>query len=573
MTFTRRQMIAAAAVLGTTACSRLGPSESFSAQKQAATGAFAHGVASGDPAHTSVVLWTRITPSALKPVRVEWEISTSEDFSQNFMSGEVITDSSRDFTVKVVPEGLSAGQNYVYRFRIGETVSVTGRTRTLPNGEIDQARFAVVSCANMQTGYFNVYDHIARQKNLDAVLHLGDYFYEYGIDGWGGLMEDESRVHEPAHELLSLFDYRTRHAQYRRDSALQSMTMAHPLIALWDDHEIANDSFKDGAQNHQADSEGAWADRKAAALQAYYEWMPVRDPKPGQAAESLLRSFSYGDLLTLVTLETRLMARSEPLNIDDYTQSFESLEDVERFKADILNVPGRQLMGDSQIDYVINALTQSKSQGQPWRLIGNQVLMGRLMTPDLTPHVTEEAILNLEADWPAVRDFVKSSVYGLPVYPDSWDGYPWARERFYDRLEAAGLTDLLVVTGDAHEYWINDLTQESGKNLGLELGVTSVTSPTLAAYFGDATADYSLLMTQSNADVRYYNALHRGYIDLTLTHKGGIASFMTVDTVLSLEYTANETARFSLAHKDGTVKARSPKGLNVKQRALFAGLG
>lgn len=535
-------------------------------------GPFAHGVASGDMTADAVIIWTRLSEAKGSQTLI-WEVDQDADFASLTQTGDVQTGPEKDFTVKVDVKDLDPGTRYFYRFKTAAgDVSEAGQFSTLPTGSLDSLRFAVVSCCNWEAGFFNVYDHIAQNSDFDAVLHLGDYFYEYGTDGWGGDAGAAlGRVHNPKHEIINLSDYRARHAQYRSDNNLQAMTAAHPLICMWDDHESANDSWDTGAQNHN-EGEGDWSDRKAAAMQAYYEWMPVREATT-RARHEMYKAYSFGDLLTLVTSETRLTARAEPINIDIYTKDMNGAEDADAFKRDVLNAPDRHMYGEDQLDFIVDAMTASKTSGQPWRLLGNQVVMGKLHTADMTPHMVEDNIVALEKDWPGVRDFVRNSAFGLPIYPDSWDGYPWAREQFYQRLQAAGVTDMVVVTGDAHEFWVNDLVADNGVKMGVELGTTSVTSPTLVTYFGDATSDYSLLVTQANEDVRYYNALHNGYIDLEFNRKSANAKLVTVDTVISRDYAAGPVASFAVRRKGESLKFTRPKGLSVPQRALFSGLG
>lgn len=570
---TRRSILAAsAAAAGLAACSDSAPIAVKSATPQT-NEAFLHGVASGDPRTDGAIIWTRISLSEGAPsAMVSYEIASDSGFETIAHRGDVQTGPGRDFTVKASAKNLAAGAQYFYRFRFGDALSPVGQFKTLQSGSVEEARFAIVSCAHYEAGYFNVYDHIARESGFDAVLHLGDYYYEYAKGGWGA---DESlgRSHDPAHEIISLADYRKRHAQYRTDPSLQAMTQAHAMIPLWDDHETANDSWETGAQNHDPQTEGAWEARRAAALQAYYEWMPIADPVQGRSREALLRTYSYGDLLTLVTLETRLMARAEPINIDDYTKDMNGREDADAFRRDVLNAPNREMIGQAQTDYVIDALTASKAAGQPWRLIANQILMGRVSTTDMGPYMVEEAIAALEGDWPGVRDFVRNSAFGLPVYPDTWDGYPWAREQFFSALDAAGVNDSVVLTGDSHEYWLNDLARDNGTKIGVEICTTSVSSPTLKAYFGDNTSDYCLLLTKDNEPVRFYDANDNGYVDLTLGRKSGTARLIIVDTVSTREYTARELASFKIARDGDSVKFKSPKGLSMTQRALFSGLG
>lgn len=569
----RRSLLATGgAIAGLAACSETSKPSPRLPQSEASEH-FAHGIASGDPRADGAIIWTRITPedNSGSPI-LFYQISETQDFTVIVQKGTTQTSAARDFTVKAEIDSLSPAQTYFYRFQWGEIFSPIGSFKTLPTGEVESARFAIVSCSHWEGGYFNVYDHIARDDGYDAVLHLGDYYYEYAPQGWGK-NSDIDRVHAPAHELLSLADYRTRHAQYRTDPSLQAMSASTAIIPLWDDHETANDSYKDGAQNHDPTTEGAWSERRKAALQAYYEWMPIAEPKSGQSREALLRSYSYGDLLTFVTLETRLMARAEPINIDEYTKDMNSREDAERFRSDVLNAPNRPMIGAAQTDYVIDALSRSKAAGQPWRLIGNQILMGRVHTTDMGPYMVEESIAALEVDWPGVRDFVRNSAFELPVYPDTWDGYPWAREQFFTALDEAGINDMVVITGDSHEFWLNDLARDNGTKVGVEIGTSSVSSPTLKAYFGDNTSDYCLLLTKENEPVRYYDANDNGYIDLTLGRKTGLARLIVVDTVSSRDYTAKQLASFKIARDGDSVKFKSPKGLSMTQRALFSGLG
>ena len=536
-------------------------------------GAFAHGVASGDPFTKSVVLWTHVSTELESDVDVTWDISQDANFDDIAKSGTFSTNSARDYCVKVIADGLSPGQTYFYRFRAGEAVSETGRTRTLPEGDTNQLRFAIASCANWEHGYFNTYDAIAKraaQQPYDAMIHLGDYYYEYGPYETARIPD---RIHSPAHEILELSDYRQRHAQYRSDTALQAATAAMPLIAVWDDHETSNDSWATGAQNHQPGTEGDWETRKQAALRAYYEWMPVREPAVGRVRSDIYRNFRFGNLANLTCVETRLTARAEPIIVESYIDEISLEGGVDKFRNDVLYAPDREMFGDDQQDFIINALSQSKQDGVTWRLLANQVIMGRVLTPDFTPYIDETALKRIEADWPEVRDFLALSKYNMPLYPDSWDGYPVAREKFYSALDTAGLNDMLVLTGDAHEFWVNDLTSEAGKKVGLELVTSSVSSETLTAYLGDGVPDHNLLVTQKNEDARYYNATRSGFIDLTLTPKKASVIMFNVDTVTSRDYTLSETASFTLRKSNDTIKATSPKGLSVTQRALFHGMG
>lgn len=545
-------------------------------QAVATTGQFGHGVASGDPSATSVILWTHVSADQDGPVDVIWEIDQDPNFSDP-LTGQTQARLVRDYTVKVEAIGLEPGRDYYYRFRVGETLSPVGRTKTLPEGETKDVRLAVVSCSNYEHGYFNVYDLIAQKnadeggQHFDALIHLGDYYYEYGANTYDAPNKPGGdRIHEPANEIVTLDDYRTRHAQYRRDANLQAVTAGMPLIAIWDDHETSNDSWRGGAENHD-ESEGDWAARKEAALRAYYEWMPVREPEPGRAREAFYRHFQFGDLLTLVGVETRLTARAEPFVLENFTD--EIVADPDGFKANRINDPTREMLGTEQRDYIVETFAQSKANGVGWRMLANQVIIGRLLTPDFTPYVTEEATKAIEKDWPGIHDFLTLSKYSLPFYPDSWDGYPVARERFYAALDLAGVNDMLVVTGDAHEFWANDLTREDGTKMGAEFVTSSVSSKTLTAYLGDGTADHNLLLTQQNPDALYYNALNNGFMALTITPKTTTVDMWAVDKVNAMDYNAFRTAQFTVKKQQNSLKITRPKGLNLQQRALFHGLG
>jgi len=536
-------------------------------------GAFTHGVASGDPFSTSVVLWTRVSPNTESDINITWEVSRDKSFNEIARSGQYSTNKARDYCVKVIADKLDPGQTYYYRFRSGETLSAIGRTRTLATEQTQQLRFAVVSCSNWQHGYFNVYDAIAKRAEdnpYDAMIHLGDYYYEYRALENPRLSD---RTHQPAHEIVTLEDYRQRHAQYRSDPALQSATAAMPLIAVWDDHETSNDSWVTGAENHQVETEGNWDARKQAALRAYYEWMPIREPKVGRVRSEIYRNFRFGDLANITCVETRLTARAEPIIVESYIDDISSEGGAETFRQDVLNAPDREMFGADQQSFIIDAMRQSKQDGVAWRMLANQVIMARLLTPDFSPYIDEISLKQIETVWPKVRDFVTLSKYNMPLYPDSWEGYPVAREKFYAALEAAGLRDMLVLTGDAHEFWVNELTSESGEKYGLELVTSSISSETLTAFLGDGTSDHNLLLTQKNGDARFYDATRNGFIDLTLTHKKAAVTMFNVDTVVSREYVLSETASFTVRKSKDTIKATSPKGLSVKQRALFHGIG
>ena len=565
---TRRGVIAATAAAGLSAsCNNPSTPKSFSASSEMQSGVFKLGIASGDPRPESIVLWTHISPiDPRKPsVSVDWALSLNPDMSNPVKRGTSEARRADSWTFKAIPSGLDAGQTYYYQFTHDEAKSDIGRTRTLPVGAVDRLRFAVVSCANWQQGFFNTYDHISKNGDFDAMIHLGDYLYEYGTDKANAAMQKAGRLHQPPHEILTLEDYRIRHAQYRSDPNLQAATANMPLIPIWDDHESSNDSWKGGAENHQ-DGEGDWSARKDAALRAYFEWMPIRPAETGKALSAFYREYKWGDLMRLFVWETRLLARGKPVLIEEHFDLISAEGGVDAFRETILNDPSRDMLGPEQRQTVVSSLKHSKEAGETWRVIANQVLLGRLTTPDLNAYVSEETIAEIEKQWPPIRQFVELSKYRLPVYPDSWDGYPVARETLYAALDDQGVNDLIVLTGDSHEYWANDLTKENGTHIGVELGTTSISSETLKNFMGEGVKDYALLMTRSNQDVRYYNAETSGYIDLTLTPSKGRAHFIAIDNTDSTDYKAFETACFDIRKNKQSIKLDNPRGLDEEIR-------
>lgn len=569
---------ALAAMLGTSAAACKPRSlPSLSSARQTVIGHFKHGIASGDPLQDRVVIWTRFTQqrgdnASAPDMMIEWEVAEDENFETVAKSGTAKADSAKDWTVKVDVTGLNPGSWYFYRFKYNDAVSAIGKTRTLPSGKTDKARFAVVSCSNWQEGFFNVYDHIARDGGFDALLHLGDYYYEYGAERANAAMQEAGRTHDPEHEIVELSDYRRRHALYRTDPSLQAVTASMPMISIWDDHETTNDSYKDGAQNHQPD-EGDWEIRKARAMRAYYEWLPIRDPKPNSGREFLYRSFEWGDLATLAAVETRLLARDETWEFDDYYDQLIDPAGFEKFKKERWHDPSREMMGQMQVDWIARTFGESKQAGKPWRMLVNQVLLSRIHSPNMTRYVNEEDLDQAGENRDTVLKKLRLTPLKLPLYPDSWDGYPAARERFYQALKSQGVEDMLVVTGDAHEYWANHLTDETGERVGAELCTSSVTSITVGDVLGETARLYALLVTRENPDVKYYNPMTQGYIDLTLTPSKAKAKMVSVDTVSKQDYTAFRAAGFTIKPDGQSLKISAAKGLSLPQRLMFENSG
>lgn len=465
------------------------------------TGTFQHGVASGDPWPDSVILWTRVS-EASGPVTVTWELSETPDFAALVTSGSFDTDAARDHTVKVEATGLSPATTYYYRFRAAGATSPIGRTRTAPEGAVDRLRFAVCSCSSYAHGFFHGYRRIAERADLDAVIHLGDYIYEYGDGGYGNV-----RRYDPPHEIVSLDDYRRRYRQYRLDRDLQEAHRQHPFITTWDDHESANDAYRDGAENHDA-GEGAWAARLAAASQAYREWMPFRETIEGGRLR-LYRTLRYGDLVDLVVLDTRIWARDEQASgPSDPT----------------LNSETRTLLGTDQESWLFEQLRTSTAR---WKVVCQQVMMAQL-----------PLILN----------------------PDQWDGYPRQRARLFGFLAdnpGGERDDVVVLTGDIHSSWANDLTPAptdpstytpaTGEgSLAVEFICPGITSP------GLGPGAERLLRDRLPTDaphIKYVDLSRQGYVVLDLDASRAQAAWFHVADVTSI---AGSAETFSAAYETAT---------------------
>ncbi len=504
--------------------------------------AFLHGVASGDPHADSAVLWTRVTPGsdASRVVSVRWRV---RDGDEVVASGTTDASPERDFTVKVIAAGLRPGVDYRYDFQAGDVTSPVGRVRTLPVGATPDVVLAVASCQLYPGGLFNAYDAMSKLDRLDAVVHLGDYIYEYGAAPAdygmtaGAVL---SRFPQPPHETVTLDDYRLRHAQYKSDPDLQAAHARAAFICVWDDHEVTNDSWSMGAENHTDATEGDYATRKATALRAYYEWMPIREPRAGLTLDHINRSFEFGDLVTLAMVETRLLARDKPLDYATDMPKANGAPDLDAFAA-VLNAPGRDLLGDAQRDWLRGVLSASRAAGRPWQVLGNQVVMARVRGPDVTQIASGAQIEALIADLPedyraGLRQMIQLFRLGVPFSLDSWDGYPAGRERLYDAFAEAGVQPI-VLAGDSHAYWVNDLKDASGARRAVEFATCSITSPSP----GDAVAGLPLgrLLSDGNDEVVFCDQTAKGYILLTLTPERAEAKLQSVSTILAKPYEAH----------------------------------
>lgn len=476
---------------------------------------FDHGVASGDPLDDRVILWTRVTPTDTLPrqldaVTVRVDVARNRDLSGRVASYNVTTGPERDFCVKVDATGLEPDTWYYFQFSVGNQRSPVGRTRTFPSAGsfTDRARFAVVSCSNFAYGLFSVYRAVSQQADLDFILHLGDYIYEYGPGEYGGF---PGREPLPPHEITVLDDYRQRHAQYKTDANLQSVHQQFPMICIWDDHESANDSYRDGAENHSEATEGAWARRRTEAVQAYFEWLPVRETPSD--AQRLWRRFAFGDLIDLFMLDTRLEGRD---------QQVASPADPERFSA------GRRLISAAQMDWLLSGLAGSTAR---WRMIGQQVMFAEL---NVARTVNTADLLGLD-------DLAEFNGQLLAINMDQWDGYVADREVILQDLIDKRIGNTVVFTGDIHTSWANEIYRDPSLLVGgvleepvaAEFVTPSVTSPG----FPDGLAEIAAAAVPvANPHIKYTELKSPGFILVDVTRQRTQAEFHYVRNITSEDH-------------------------------------
>ena len=530
---------------------------------------FAHGVASGDATSSAIVLWTRVTPASetsefavvcyVTEDRAELDALAKAAPDNILVAGisrmaQVSASPASDYTVKVdfgAVEGarLSPDTTYHYAFAAldaeGFKLSPIGTARTLPASGTAPFRAAVVSCSNFPFGYFNAYEAIAQRDDVDALIHLGDYIYEYGRDGYGSEVGAQlGREVEPPHEIVTLADYRQRYAQYRSDPKLQAAHARCVWYLSWDDHESTNNSYRTGAQNHQPDIEGDWSDRKARAVQAYLEWMPVRDPRPGMAVGSIYRSFEIGDLATLFMLESRLLGRSDELTY----AAASDLPEAER-PVKIMQIVAeaqseqRTMLGAPQEAWLADGFKASVAAGKRWQVLGNQVIMARVVAPNMPEKLSGEQLDAIYAKAPYAKPYIEFTKYGLPWNLDAWDGFDAARERLYKSAESAEAR-LVTLTGDTHTAWANELYDKQGVRRGVEFGCTSITSPGLGTML--PVPQINEWMAERNKEVAYYDAFGHGFTLLTITEDKVSADYVKVSDILKQDYTVETSARFSV---------------------------
>lgn len=498
---------------------------------------FTHNVASGEPGPDSVLLWTRHVDPSGGPSKVRVEISESRDFAKIVGGGQMVTGPWRDHTVKITVDGLAPGKWHWFRFIAPDgSVSPVGRTKTLPVGKTARFNIAAFSCSNIGYGEFNAYGHAAARDDIDMVLHMGDYIYEYGRGGYDAGSEFAARIF-PAGEILTLADYRLRYSAYRFDPQLQALHAAFPMIANTDDHEGANDSWEGGAQNHTAD-EGDWSPRRNAAMQVWREWLPV--------GELPWKEYPIGDLATYYRTDTRMVARFRPSFWGEIQRGEDVAKALKQYRDGAWQDPAATMMGSEQESWLYRAFGRNKGV---WTVLGSGTNMGYNYTPAQSLDWLTPTMADSRKNW--VRQGIAAAKADLPSNLDNWGGYPSARSRLLSAAQRAE-ANLVVVTGDSHNAWAFDLA-EKGRAAGVEFGGHSVSSPGYeSATRGTDPLVIARGVVESSKELRWMDASNRGYMHISLTPQSATGEWIFMETVASK----------SLATKKGR-KMTVRKGRNV----------
>jgi len=547
------------------------PTDIDSAPDNLKNGGFESGVASFDPSATGIIIWTRY--SVETDAEITWEISKENSFSEILRRGKVKADATNDFTLAIDVQNIASNTKYYYRFYNAKTkeASVVGETLTLPakTDNVNEVKMAVVSCSNFPAGLFNVYGAIAKSE-ADVVVHLGDYIYEYapGQYGTNPYTNELGRAHKPSKEIVNLADYRERYRQYRSDKNLQLLHQKKPFICVWDDHELADNAYRSGAENHQPD-EGSFDTRKMAAFQAYSEYIPLKTGKD----QRIYRSFTFGNLISLYMLDTRIIARDKQLDYTNYIDGSGNFKQTQ-FQTDLLS-NNRKLIGNEQMTWLG---TQINADTTTWKVLGQQILMTKMLIPAellmllnrvmteiahfgnaqpstmaaLSAAIGQLVILKtryLQKDPTLTQQDIARITTVLPYNLDAWDGYFMERERLYSILAGK---KIVVLAGDTHNGWLGKLTDAQGRFIGTELACSSVSSPGLESYLG-ITTDTKKAMELAQAfsvlidDLEYANLYKRGYLHVKFTAAASHAEWRFVDNVISDNYTVTTEKTYTIS--------------------------
>lgn len=445
-------------------------------------GAFPFGVASGDPTPSSFVLVTQLNPFRVTgEAAVRCEVSSNISFLPLLKEFNLVSLAGNGYAVKTEVQGLEENKTYYYRFIYGNDTSRLGKAKTTCLN-CNSLKMAVVSCSNYEWGYFNAYRRIANMDNIDLVVHLGDYIYEYAPGGYGN--KDLPRKHIPDHEIVSIEDYRSRYANYRLDPDLQALHAAHSFITIWDDHEIANDAYKEGAQNHQQE-EGDWNERKKNAKKVYFEWLPLKE----NSSKSIQRKFQFGNLASLYMMDERLEARTK--------QGMGENDSL------------RTILGKEQREWFLQEMQKDKNV--TWKIWANQVIFSQVKAPDAVTKVTKSKLNS-----------------------DMWDGYAVEREVIMNNWLAKEIDHVIIVTGDAHVSMGMNL-QHQGKKLGEEWVTPSITSANLNERISNFKAkfvEHLFRKKKLNPNLNYCDLRHHGFMLVELNENEAKNTWYYEKTIL-----------------------------------------
>jgi alkaline phosphatase D len=484
---------------------------------------FYFGVASGDPLHDRVILWTKLQlPLEIDKAIVIWQIATDSSFINIVNEGDSAIFRNNDFTIKVDADKLHSNTWYFYRFIFQDKISPVGRAKTLPEkGETDNFKVAVASCQDYEFGFYNAYKNMAKRSDIDAVIFLGDYIYEGGSYKIRYASEPDKmalrvREHYPTHEVVTLDDYRNRYKQYRLDEDLQEAHRLFPWIVVWDDHEHANNTWRHGAQNHQPEKEGDWEQRLKTSIQVYHEWMPTRIPDENNPMK-IYRHFEFGELFNLIMLDTRIIGR------DEQVKSKTNLLDS------ILNSTNRKLLGKEQLQWLDNTIANNKSK---WLVMGQQIMMSPLLIHN-----------------PLTKNYKIGNA-------DQWDGYPAERQRFYNIIEKHNVKNLVVLTGDIHTAWSSNLpklnyrTDKKNNTYGVEFVTASITSRNLGKKIPLAHRTIRAI----NSHIKFVDAYAHGYFTLHITSEEIRCDHIFIDNIKSHEYKEIKGKSFIVKNGEGFLR-------------------
>jgi alkaline phosphatase D len=525
---TRRAFLAGAAGVAAAAAAPRLARASSSVTFTATDAPFPAGVASGDPLADRVILWT-YAPTA---GTAQWEVARDAEFASIVRTGTVAFSAASDFTAHVDVDGLEPDSYYWYRFRAAGGTSDVGRTRTspAPGAAVDRLRVGVVTCAEWEFGYFGGYRVLAERDDVDVVFALGDYIYEFGND-YGSIPSPKpgGRAHVPPHETVTLDDYRARYRQYHQDAGLRALRARHPLIAMYDDHELANDWWKDGSQNHTPATEGDFHARRDAAMKAFHEWLPVRVNASDETIA--YRRFQFGDLVDVFMLDERRY-RDKPATsgVVGYFSFDPSVND-----------PNRTLLGETQRDWLLDGLAHSTSA---WKVLGNPVAIVPIDVGPALAGAIDDVLVASGAALPPIPP---------PLYVDDWDGYNAERQRVVDHIAAHKVKDVVVLTGDYHESFASQIpfnrsTYDLDANsAAVEFVAPAITSPTLTEtlqmgslpHAATINTVFEANLAASNPWVKYHEGFSNGF---------GVAEFRRDGMQFDFWFVDDRTSPATAAH-------------------------